>query len=211
MNSTTAKQSLAIGVTGGIGSGKSEVCRIFSSFGASVLYADVIAKELLDSNKTVRQRVQRSFGDELYSPDGTLNRKQMARIIFTDDSAKEKINNIVHPLVLECLQTKIEQFKKNGDGSLLLVEAALLYEANADAMFDYMIVVDADKELKIDRVTKRDQSTRTEVLRRMNAQMSVKEKNELGDFIIKNSGDKAALESNCRFLFNLLTTMTKVK
>ena len=113
MKKNTIHNPLAIGITGGIGSGKSEVCKIFSSHGASVLYADVIARELIDTDPLIKKRIQRAFGADIYLPDGTLNRKQMARLAFSDDSLKEKLNAIVHPSVLEYLESKIKQFKKN--------------------------------------------------------------------------------------------------
>jgi dephospho-CoA kinase len=208
MKKKDSLEPLAIGVTGGIGSGKTEVCKILGSLGATVLSADAIAKELIDMNTEIKKRLQRTFGNGMFNADGTLNRKQMAKLVFTDDSMKDKLDDIVHPFVLEYLEKKIKDLKRTGGGSLIVVEAALIYEARAEKMFDYVVAVYAETEETIERVMKRDQTTRPEVLQRMNAQIPIQDKAARADFTIRNSGNVSLLEKNCKFLYNLLMKMS---
>ena len=203
------KSPLAIGITGGIGSGKTAATEAFASLGARVRYADRIAKDLVNTDERVRRRIKREFGDQVYAHDGTLDNKQIAKRVFNDPLALDTLNEIVHPSVLEFIGQEIKFFKRIRKEELLIVEAALLFEAEADGVFDYIIVVDAEEEERIRRVVARDGSTRSDVLQRMQAQMSASEKVERADFVIQNNGDRKALEERCRFIFTILQTIVQ--
>ena len=198
---TSINNTLAFGITGGIGSGKSEACKIFARLGAALLYADNLAKEIIDTNPAVKRRIQKVFGDDVYLHDGTLDRKRMAKLVFQDEKVKEQLNAIVHPVVLDHIRDTIKKTKSENKIRILIVEAALIFEAKADAMFDYVIVVDAPEEERINRVMIRDNISRTEVLGRIRAQMNTQDKVAKADFVIQNGGDKTTLEKNCQFLF----------
>lgn len=198
---------IAVGITGGIGSGKSEACRLFESLGARTLYADAIARELSDTDPTVKSRIARQFGPQVYHSAGKLNRKEMAKLVFQDHHQREKLDAILHPVALRQIEREITTARRKGGSGILLVEAALLYETGADEMFDYIIVVDAPEGERIARVMSRDSVSKSEVLERINAQLPIAEKVERADFVIRNSADLLALQSNCRFLYNLLLKM----
>lgn len=204
----TLYHTLAVGITGGIGSGKTEVCKIFERFGAKILYSDLVAKTIADTNETVRSRIKKEFGGESYLPDGTLDRQRMAKLVFQDEQLKEKLNAIIHPVVLEHIKKEIHQAKSEHAVPLFCVEAALIFEAKAEKMFDYLVVVDVPEELRIERIMKRDSISRTEVEQRINAQLQAKEKTSKADFVIYNTGDIKVLEHNCAFVFNLLTILS---
>jgi len=204
-----AKRTIAVGITGGIGSGKTEVCRIFERLGAKVLYADVLARDITNTIETVRVRIKKEFGNESYLPDGTLDRKRMAALVFQNQQLKEKLDAIIHPFVLDRIEKEIVLTKSENVVPVLCVEAALLYEAKAETMFDYVIVVDAPTEQRIERIMKRDSLTRAEVLHRISSQMLAKEKTSRADFIIQNVGSFMLLEQSCEFIFKLLTILSQ--
>ncbi|OLD77576.1 MAG: dephospho-CoA kinase [Ignavibacteria bacterium 13_1_40CM_2_61_4] len=201
---TPDSRSFAVAITGGIGSGKTEAAKIFSSLGVKVLYADQFAAHLVDSQAEIRNRIRREFGERVVSREGTLNRKVMAQLVFTDNRLKEKLDAIVHPPVLEAIDREIEKFKRSGAESVLMVEAALIFEARADSLFDYVIVVDAPEEDRIARIMKRDRMSRAEAVYRIRSQIPAESKVAKADFVIRNSGDRKTLERNCRFLHRLL-------
>lgn len=209
INCSDASPTLAVAITGGIGSGKTVVCKILRKLGATVVYSDEIAKTIINTNATVRSRIQKVFGKKIYLPDGTLDRQQMAKLIFQDERLKEKLNAIVHPPVLEYLKKEIQRVKSVGKVPVYCVEAALIYEANANPMFDYVVVVNAPEEKRIERIMKRDGLSRSEVRQRFNAQIPVKEKVARADFVIQNTTDFEVLKQNCKFLYRLLTTISK--
>jgi dephospho-CoA kinase len=201
---TPGRRSFAVAITGGIGSGKTEAARIFASLGAKVLYADRLAAVLVDSRPAIRSRIRREFGDRVLSPDGTLNRKVMAQLVFKDSGLKERLDAIVHPPVLEAIEREIEKFKRSGAEPMLMLEAALIFEASAAGLFDYVIVVDAPEEERLARIMKRDSLSRAEAVYRMRSQMPAESKAAKADFVIRNAGDRKLLERNCRFLHRLL-------
>jgi dephospho-CoA kinase len=198
------KKPLVVGVTGGIGSGKSEVCRLFNMLGVQVISADDLAKQLMEINDDIRKKIKKTFGQEAYMVDGTLNRTKLASEVFSNPHRKAQIDEIVHPYVINEIQRIIQSFHH----SLLIIEAALIYESGADRLVDYVIVVDADRETRIRRVMERDGVPSTDVLRRVNAQMSPKEKIKRADFVITNNHDLGSLQEKVFFLHKLFTSMT---
>ena len=129
----------------------------------------------------------------------------MAEIVFQNPRSRKILNGIVHPFVLKFLRQEISNARLRANKSLIFVEAALIFEAHAEKLFDFIIVVNAESEQLISRVMKRDNINREAVLQRINSQMLSKEKDVGADFVIHNNTDKASLEQNCRFLFQLLS------
>jgi dephospho-CoA kinase len=197
------RKLLRIGLTGGIGSGKSLVAVMFKSLGASVLCADEIARDLTETNATVRRGIQRHFGSKVFAKDGSLDRKRMADIIFSSKEKRERLNAIIHPLVLKKIEEETMELEKESDIPFVIHEAALIYEAGANKDLDYVIVVDADKETRIRRVIERDRVSRANVLRRIKSQMPAEKKRELADFVVENDGDVKNLEERVKFLYDL--------
>jgi dephospho-CoA kinase len=203
----TGSRSLLVGVTGGIGSGKSAVCREFERLGRAVLSADGIARELTENDGEVREGISTLFGPAVFAADGSLKRKEVADIVFQNRELREKLNAIIHPRVF----TRIDQMLSHLPPATLqpyaVIEAALIFESGMDRWLDYTIVVDAPEEIRIARVMKRDGCSREEVLARIASQMSVHQKREKADFVLENNEALYTLESNVAFLDRLLATM----
>ena len=196
-------------MTGGIGSGKSAVCNLFGKFRVPVLTADDIARELTDSEPEIKKRIRGTFGSEVFTKDGQLDRKKMAQIVFGSKWKKEKLNAIVHPFVLKRIKEETQRLEKIDSVPFVIHEAALIYEAGADKDLDYVIVVDADEETRIRRVMKRDGVSRSEVLRRIDSQMPAGGKKERADFVIRNDNDLQSLEEKVKLFYHLFLKISK--
>jgi dephospho-CoA kinase len=190
-----------LGVTGGIGSGKSTVCALFAQLGVTVYSADDIAREIVDSQPHVRTAIIQLLGPESYQTDGTLHRPYVASRIFARPSLQRRLNAIVHPEVERELDRRIRQY--NGRIPFVMVEAALIYEAGLDRMLDAVIVVDASESVRIRRVVARDHLKAEEVRRRMNVQWSQQKKIQRADYLIRNNGSLVELATNVKFLYTV--------
>lgn len=171
-----------IGITGGIGSGKSTVCKVFELLGIPVYYADIEAKKILDVDATKAELIH-YFGNSIVNEEGTINRKKMAEIVFNDKAKLEKLNSVIHPAVAKHFENWC---KIHTQEAFILKEAAILFESNAYKQVDITITVVAPTQLKVDRVVRRDNTTREEVLKRIENQMSDEEKIKRSDYIIYN-------------------------
>jgi dephospho-CoA kinase len=205
------EQYLRVGVTGGIGSGKSTVCKLFAQMGRVVISADEIARELTATNDDIKAAIRETFGDAVFHSNGALNRKALAEVVFNNQEAKEKLNAIIHPLVFETIEERINALKPSQRSPYVIIEAALIYESRMDDDMHYVIVVDAKEELRIERVMERDEVDRAAVLARIRSQMNVQEKVELADFVIVNEGTEADLIERVAFIDRLLTMMGTTK
>ncbi len=179
---------IKVGLTGGIGSGKTLVSEIFIRLGIPVFNADNESKSILNTDKEVIQQIINNFGD-LYTENG-INREKLASIIFNDQVALETINSIIHPKVREYFHSWAA---KHVNAKYVIEEAAILFESNAYKELDVTINVHADELIRISRVIVRDKTTAESVKSRMNNQWSDKERIELADFTIYNNGDKMVL------------------
>ena len=172
---------LKIGLTGGIGSGKTTVARIFEILGIPVYYADTEAKRIMNEDETLRQQIIGLFGKDAYV-DNTLNRSYIASMVFNHRSKLDSLNALVHPVTVADSETWMER----QNAPYAIKEAALIFEASADKALDYVIGVSAPELLRIQRVTGRDNVTHEEVERRMKNQINEEEKMKLCDFVIIN-------------------------
>ncbi len=170
-----------IGLTGGIGSGKSFIAKILEHMGFPVYYSDLRSKELTKSNPTIRTGLISLFGEKVYV-DGELNTQLVATKIFQDEELRQKVNQLIHPIV----RKDFDDWAKNQYSELVFNEAAILFETGAYKNFDATILVCAPLELKIKRVMNRENCSKEDVLARMNKQWSDEEKMKLADFVIKN-------------------------
>lgn len=180
-----------IGITGGIGSGKTTVCKIFESLEIPVYYADDRAKALMIENKELVVGIKNLLGDESYFDDGSLNRQYIANIVFKDKKKLEQLNGLVHPAVAK---DGILWHQSQSLVPYTLKEAALLIESGSYQSLDFLITVWAPKETRIQRVIKRDGTSRAEVEARMDKQMSEFEKLKLAQFVIINDGEKSLVQ-----------------
>jgi dephospho-CoA kinase len=200
------KHILKIGVTGGIGSGKTSVCDIFSRYGVPVLHSDEIAKELSYSDKEIRKKIIAYLGNEAYLSDGALNRQFIASKIFSNEGLRRKVEAVIHPRVEKERERRINELVKYGH-HLIIIEAALIYETGLDKKLDAVIVVDAEEAARVARIRKRDAVSEKEIYARINAQYDVKKKLEKADFMIFNNSTIEKLESKVRFLYTLFNRL----
>lgn len=180
---------LIVGITGGIGSGKSTVSRYFQSFGIPVYHADDEAKALMNRSKVIKRKLIALFGEKAYV-NGRLNRNLLRKQIFNDRSLLQKMNAIVHPKV----GMHFKRWLKKQSSEYVLKEAAIIFENNLEKQYDYIITVLADQDKRIQRVMKRDNKTKSEVLTIIGNQLPDAEKIKKSDFIIYNNnlGDVAS-------------------
>jgi len=174
---------LKIGITGGIGSGKTTVCRIFEVLGIPVFYADVVAREVMISDKILVEGVKGAFGKDSYLEGGELNRKHIAGIVFNDAAELERLNALVHPAVFRAFDSWAASVK---DAPYLIKEAALLFESGSYRMCNLNVLVTAPEALRIARVRKRDNISAQEVQQRIDKQFSDEKKVDMADFVIFN-------------------------
>lgn len=177
--------TLRIGITGGIGSGKTTVCRIFELLGIPVYYADDRAKWLMTADEVLKQGIMDQFGTEAYDQAGQLNRAYLAGIVFHDRQQLDILNGLVHPAVAR----DSEQWQQaHNTAPYTLREAALLFESGSFRNLDKIITVTAPVDLRIERVRQRDHTSVEEVRARMDKQWPEEEKVKLSDFVIINDG-----------------------
>jgi dephospho-CoA kinase len=172
---------LKIGLTGGIGSGKTTVAKIFELLGVPVYYADDASKRLYATNKDLMEALKKHFGEDIYT-DEQLNRSKLAAIVFNDAAKLELLNSLVHPLTIK----DAEEWMQQQTTPYIIKEAALLFEAGSAGGLDYIIGVSTRQPLRIKRVMERDGISQEEVLSRMQRQMYEETKMLLCDFLIKN-------------------------
>ena len=172
---------LKIGLTGGIGSGKTTVATIFEVIGIPVYYADIAAKNLMNENKIVKDAIQNNFGKNSYLDD-KLNREYLAQTVFNDEEKLALLNSIVHPATIK----DADSWMKKQTSSYIIKEAALLFESGSNKYLDLIIGVSAPLELRIQRTMTRDKIKRNQVMDRINKQMPEEKKLGLCDFTIIN-------------------------
>lgn len=173
---------LKIGLTGGIGSGKSTVAKIFETLGIPVYYADAEAKRLMNSSETLKKVIRQNFGEATYEND-QLNRKYLADIVFNDPEKLELLNALIHPVTIN----DAEQWMQQQSAPYSIKEAALLFESGAAENLDLIVGVYAPQALRIKRVMKRDGLTADEIMKRINRQVNEEMKMKLCDFVITNN------------------------
>ncbi len=204
----TGSRTLRIGITGGIGSGKSTVCKTFERLGLPVVYADALAKHISERQPAVRKSLSSLLGPYAFGPDGSLNRAYVARRLFSNDRIRRRINAIIHPRVITEVKRIIRQYHRRGR-RVVLVEAALIFESDFDRHLDFVVLVDAPVKIRLERIQRRDKTSAAEVRRRMKAQWPSARKRALSHFVIDNTGSKAQVARQVRFLAKLFRSLTR--
>lgn len=194
---------LSIGITGGIGSGKTTVCRLFEQLGVPVYYSDDRAKWLMNYEPKVKLSLIKAFGKNTFSEDGRLDRAYLASIVFKDKDKLAQLNQIVHPAVFEDANAWSKDYQ---DRAYILREAALFFETGSHKQMDQMIMVYAPEEMRIDRVVKRDQTDRNQVMARIKNQLSDEEKIAKSDHIIYNDGSQLLIPQVLQLHYKLLNS-----
>lgn len=180
---------LKVGITGGIGSGKSTVCRVFSVLGIPVFESDKIARELMNTDTEIKQQLVDLFGTAVYLPDHTINRKYLAGIVFNNPSLLAQLNTIVHPVVRKTFFDWCEKQQT----PYIIHEAAILFESGFYKMMDKTITVITSEHERIQRVMKRDGITLEMVNERIKNQWNDQQRKELADFVIGNNDDELVI------------------
>ena len=177
-----------IGLTGGIGVGKTFVSEIFQKMGYSVFLADLHAKKCIHESDDLKNEIKKKFGNEIYQK-GVLQKNRLADIVFNDTKKLQELNNLVHPFV----QRYFEAWCKNQQSKFVIKEAAILFESEAHKGLDGVICVSAPFQKRIERVMKRDNCTKEDVIKRIENQMPQEKKEKLSDFVILNNDKKELL------------------
>lgn len=190
---------MVIGLTGGIGSGKSTISRLLETMGIPVYVADVAAKKLTDESAQIREILSEKFGRELYKT-GKLNRSLLASLIFGNEENLLYVNSLIHPLVWKDFQHWTNQ---HSDKKYLAIESAILFESGFSATVDVKVNISAPLEVRIQRIENRDNIAKELIIKRINSQLSEEERNKLSDFTILND-DVNAIIPQIEILMNTL-------
>lgn len=192
---------IKLGVTGGIGSGKSVVCDVLRLHNIPVFDADQEAKKLNDTSPVIRKKLINKFGPDLYQ-NNRLDRKKLADLIFNNEKNLRTTNAIIHPELAKHFEKWVDQRKHH---AVVAIDAAVLYEAGFQSLLDKTIVVMAPLEIRIERAAKRDRLSKEQITARANSQMNDGEKARLADFIIHNDGRHSLLEQIAQILQDIST------
>lgn len=193
---------IKVGITGGIGSGKSTVCRIFASLGVPVFYADTVSKEIMVTDAVLIEGVKAAFGEESYDAAGKLNNKHIASIVFNHTEELARLNALVHPAVFRAFDSWLGSVP--ADTPYILKETAILFESGSYKLSDLNVVVTAPVTHRLKWVMDRDGATEEQVMARMNKQLTDEEKLKMADFMIRNDESQSlilqVLELHNRFI-----------
>ncbi len=192
---------LVIGLTGSIGTGKSEAARQLEALGASIISADQVGHEAYTPQTEAWEQVVVAFGNGILQEDGEIDRRKLGALVFSDPDQLEKLNQIMHPRMARMVADQIEALR--GDQvDVVVVEAALLFEAGWDSLVEEVWVTDSPEKVVIERLKLRNGMSEEEARKRMSSQMGRIERLERSDYVIENSGDMAALESAIKELWD---------
>jgi dephospho-CoA kinase len=176
------KPGMKLGVTGGIGSGKTSVCRVFNVLGVPVFSADPAAKEIMENNKDIIRQINYITGKDLYI-NGILDRAELAKLIFNDSTLLEKVNSLIHPVVFN----RFRQWEMLQTAPYVIMEAAILFESGASKLVNKIATVVAPVEERVERVIHRSNLSREQIMERMRNQMDDNTRIKLSDYVIHNS------------------------
>ncbi len=193
-----------LGVTGGIGSGKTTVCRMLEGFGARVFYADAEARRLMQEDEETRAAVEAAFGTDSYDDRGRLSRAYLAEQVFSDAENTRRINAIVHPRVYRAFAQAAREAEEEGV-PLLVLEAALIFESGGEAHLDAVAVVEAPEAVRLRRVTERDAVSEAQVRARMTRQLPPADLRRRADYLIENDDSREHLRRQVEALYRRLT------
>jgi dephospho-CoA kinase len=185
---------LLVGLTGSIATGKSTVSEMFRRKGAEIIDADHIAREVVEPGTEGLARIVREFGPGMLDEEGKLNRERLGARIFQNPAEREKLNRLLHPLIVNSMRAKTEKIKKEKDPDLLIWDVPLLIEGNLTQWVEAVILVYTPKEIQLERLMKRNALSKEEAEKRILAQMDIEEKKKYADYMIDNRGTLSETE-----------------
>ena len=201
---TPPRPFLLVGLTGGIATGKSMVDGVLRELGAIVIDADVLAREVVEPGEPALAEIAAEFGPNVLAPDGRLNRKALGAIVFADPDRRRALEAMTHPRMRERLQRRVDELTAENFRGLVFYDAAVLIESGSHLLMDRLVVVVTDEPTQLARLMARDGIDRAEALRKVRSQMPLSEKAKLADYVIDNSGDRAATEAEVRRVYRAL-------
>ena len=193
-----ASHGIVVGLTGGIGSGKSLVARLLSRYGVPIIDADAVGREVV-SDRRMRGALRAAFGAQIFEQNGEVLRERLAAIVFADRGARERLNAIAHPPMRQRIDQRVSALLAAGH-PIVVVDAALLGEATLVSHIDFLVVVYAPLAQRIERIRRRSGLSAQEALMRVAAQMPLEEKLRLADYVVDNSGSLFGLRREVRKL-----------
>lgn len=193
---------LIIGITGGIGSGKSTLAKLIEDKGHPVIYTDLLARDIINTDANVKELIKNAFGSHAFL-NGQYNTAYIAAIVFNDNNKLSQLNQIIFPYVIDKLVETIGVWQ-DSEHKLIFVESALLFEMELEKGFDYIISVSASLETRIKRLLETRNLTEEDVKKRIKKQMPQEDKNKLADFVINNDGDSIMLKHSVDALIPIL-------
>jgi len=194
---------VTLGVTGGIGSGKTTACQFLAEQGAYIFNADQVAKQILLTDEDVQEEIETEFGTSIRH-NNQVDTQKLARIAFASEENQTTLNNILHPLVIENYLAQVE--KQKDDQSLFVVDAPLIFESGFDGHLDYTALIYTKYKIRLSRAIQRGTLSREQILKRMELQMPDEEKRELANFVIENNGTIADLKQRMQQLYDELVS-----
>ena len=193
---------LKIGLTGGIGSGKSEVSKFFQVWGAYIFDADSEAKHIINTNKSAQKEIIEEFGSDVIDSSHNIDKQKLARIAFQDEFHQSALNSIIHPHVFKKIDSTFEKIQQQNRHNCFVVDAALIYESGADTHMDYVIVITSLLRYRTERVMSKNNITRDDFLKRVALQWPDEDKEHMADYVIHNNSDLINLEKESKKIFD---------
>jgi len=193
---------VTLGVTGGLGSGKSTACKFLADKGAYIFDADRIAKQLMESDPDIRTEIADAFGSDLYQ-NGKLDTRKLAQRAFISEIEQRQLNDIVHPRVVEYFRQESEKLRDQYD--LVVMDAPLIFESGFDSRLDHTLLIYTKYKIRLERAIRRGNLSREDILRRIDLQMPEEDKRELAEFVIENNGTDEQLKAAVAELYDRLT------
>ena len=198
---------LKIGLTGSIASGKSTIARMFSALGVHIIDTDVIARQVVAPGSSGLAKLTAEFGEQLLNDDGSLNRQLLGELIFADQGKRQRLNELLHPLIMLVAGEKMQKYGRQYPDGMVMVDVPLLIEANLLSWFDQIILVYVPVAVQLERLKARDRIDAETARLKMSSQMSPEEKLKYADFVIDNSGSLAASRTQVEKIFHCLQTV----
>lgn len=203
------KNPIVAAVTGGIGSGQSSVCSFLSSWGCKIINADLKAKEVIQRNRQLQKQLKEAFGRDIFEKNGKLNPSRLAEQAFKDELQTQKLNQLVHPMMVESLVEEMEQARFSKRYPIVIIDAALVYEISIEKMFDAVVVVNAPLLERQKRVRERDGMTKKQFTARVEKQIPLQDKTGWADFVVENDDTMDVLEKRTKEVFDKLMAMQR--
>ena len=195
---------LKVGLTGGVGSGKSELSRFFSKWGAYIFDADKEAKIIIDTKESVQKEIIAEFDTNILNAENIIDRKKLARIAFQDEGHQLRLNSIMHPYVFQEIDKQFDNVSSANKHKIFVVDAALIYESGADTHMDFVIVITSLLRFRAERAMGRGNMTREDFMKRVDLQWTDEDKAHMADYIISNNNSLEDLKKDARKIFDKL-------